>query len=138
MHQVAAGFLFKCLGKLPTVRETSRGIHKFKTLLGLGAVFAHGVRQRFQGSVSGFSGLLLHLPKSRKEPKLGMKTAVRLLSSFHLRCTTKSLRDAPARHANGARLEPDGAWLEFLGARHQRHRTRSAPCSHDYQRLAGE
>src|SRR5438477_10292063 len=47
-------FLFKCLGKLPTVKETSRGIHKFKTSLGSGAVFAHGVRQRFQGSVSGF------------------------------------------------------------------------------------
>jgi hypothetical protein len=34
MQQVADGFLFECLGKFPTLRETSRCIHKFKTSLG--------------------------------------------------------------------------------------------------------
>ena len=35
---------------------TSRCIHKVKTSLGRGAVSANGARQRFQGTVSGFSG----------------------------------------------------------------------------------
>ena len=51
---------------------------------------------------------------------------------------TSMVPEIPAKNANATRLEPDGGGLEFLGARHQRHRARSAPGSHDYQRLAGE
>ena len=51
--QVTAGGLVQILGEL--LRSGLPHIHKCKTSLARGAVSAHGVCQRFQGSVSGVS-----------------------------------------------------------------------------------
>ena len=86
MHQVAAGFLVQIPWEASNGQRNLPRDSQIQNVTGPGAVSAHGVRQRLQGSVSGVSGACSVSPStrnSRKTPILDLIDTPSFIRSAH-------------------------------------------------------